>query len=181
MTLKQKQIVETAQTLFFRHGTKRVSIEEICKTASVSKVTFYKYYKNKLDLIKFIRDSLIDKGFAQFDLICEQDISYREKVNQMTQWRMEFFSQMKGDFIEDILSLQDIKSKIKIRMIKNINTAQERGEIRKEYNPELIWMVSEKLGELVTEGIWKDAFNDYGEYQKQMRNLFFNGLLEEDK
>jgi AcrR family transcriptional regulator len=44
---KRIQITETAIRLFSQFGTKRVTIEEICRTAGVSKVTFYKHFKNK--------------------------------------------------------------------------------------------------------------------------------------
>ena len=41
---KSKLIVETATDLFMRYGVKRVTVEEICQTAKISKMTFYKYF-----------------------------------------------------------------------------------------------------------------------------------------
>ncbi len=67
-----------AKELFFKHGTKRITIEEICKTANTSKVTFYKYFNNKVDLVKYIRDEMMKEGFDQYDKICELDIPYRK-------------------------------------------------------------------------------------------------------
>ena len=77
---KPDQIIKTAIDLFSRFGTKRVTVEEICKTAGVSKATFYKYFKNKLDLIRHIRDELIEIGFNKFDEISAMDIPYPEKI-----------------------------------------------------------------------------------------------------
>ncbi len=181
MTIKQEQIVATGKNLFFKHGVKRISVEEICKIASVSKVTFYKYFTNKLSLVKVIRDKLVDEGFSQFDFICDQEIPYVEKIREMTKWKVNFFSQMSSEFIEDIISLKDIREKIKTRYLRNIKNAQEKGEIKKEFSPELIWLVTEKLNEIGTDGTWKSIFLDYGEYQKQMRDLFFTGLLNDEK
>jgi AcrR family transcriptional regulator len=174
---KKEQLIATAQSLFFKHSIKRITIEEICRTAGVSKVTFYKHFANKQALVIHIRDKLLDEGFQQFDIICEQDIPYPEKIAQMTQWRIQFFSQMSSEFIEDIFSMDDIHMKIKSRFFKNIVMARERGEIKKEFSPELIWMVTEKLNELVVDGSWKKITLDYSEYQAQMRNLFYHGLL----
>jgi AcrR family transcriptional regulator len=47
---KYQDLLNTARELFFKHGTKRVTIEEICEKADVSKMTFYKFFRNKEDL-----------------------------------------------------------------------------------------------------------------------------------
>ena len=49
---KIQQLVTTAQELFMRHGIRRVTVEEICSEANISKMTFYKYFKNKIELTK---------------------------------------------------------------------------------------------------------------------------------
>ena len=51
LSQKKQQLVETGKKLFLKHGVKRISIEEICRESEVSKVTFYKYFKNKQALI----------------------------------------------------------------------------------------------------------------------------------
>ena len=45
--IKYNQILTKGKELFWKYGIKRVAIEEICKQAHVSKMTFYKYFKNK--------------------------------------------------------------------------------------------------------------------------------------
>lgn len=176
---KCTQLLETAKELFFKHGIKRVTIEEICEKANTSKVTFYKYFPNKNAIAEFIRDELLEEGFAKFDEINELDISYPEKINRMTYWRIEFFSRMSSEFIEEVLVLEDIQLEIKNRYLKNIQSAQEKGEIRKELSPELIWLVTEKINEIVKEGSWKQIFNDYRDFESQMRKMYFYGLLVE--
>jgi AcrR family transcriptional regulator len=174
---KRTQIIKTATDLFSRFGTKRVTVEEICKTAEVSKVTFYKYFKNKMDLTRQIRDELVEIGFSKFDEISALDIPYPEKIELMTRWRIEFFSQMKHEFIHELFTLDEIVEEVKRRYLKNITHAQNKGEIRADLSPEFIWLVSEKLTEIVRDENWKTVFSDYGEFQKQMRALFFFGLL----
>jgi len=179
MRKKQVQIVNAARDLFFHHGIRRISIKEICEKAEVSKVTFYRYYNNKEELAVFIQDSLVEEGFSRFDEISEQEISYGEKIDLMTEWRRGFFSGMSADFIEDVFSMEGFNEMIRERFYKVITSAQDKGEIKKELSPELIWLVSEKMFELVTEGKWKEAVPEYSEYQAQMRLLFFHGLLTE--
>ena len=174
---KPDQIIKTAIDLFSRFGAKRVTVEEICKTAGVSKATFYKYFKNKLDLIRHIRDELIEIGFNKFDEISAMDISYPEKIELMTRWRIEFFSQMKNEFIHELFSLDEVVEEAKQRYLRNISMAQEKGEIQPDLSPELIWLVSEKLNEIIRDKSWQTVFTDYSEFQEQMRRLFFFGLL----
>ena len=176
---KCKQLIETAKDLFFKHGVKRITIEEICKKANVSKVTFYKYFSNKDELVRYIRDELISHGFSKYDEINELDIGFPEKVELITKWRIDFFSNIKSEFIEDILSTDDTIEEMKRRYLKNIEAAQIKGEVRKDISPELIWLVTEKLNELVRDGSWKKVFSDYSVFQKQLRRMYFYGLLDD--
>jgi AcrR family transcriptional regulator len=173
------KLVETARILFFKHGVKRVTVEEICRKANVSKVTFYKYFENKDAVVRHIRDELMNAGFSKYDEIVELDIPYPEKIDLMTKWRGEFFSQMQSEFIEDIISFAETKAEMKKRFMKNILAAQEKGEVRRDLSPGLIWLAAEKLNEIAVDGSWKDAVPDFNELHRQLRILYFHGLLTE--
>ena len=75
---KLQQIYSTAKSLFMRYGFKRVSVEEICREANVSKMTFYKHFSNKFDLLRFILEQMVSDSFAEYREILEQDIPYSE-------------------------------------------------------------------------------------------------------
>ena len=81
--LKLNQIVETAYNLFMKFGIRRVSVEEICKEAGVSKMTFYKHFKNKSELAKHIINQIISEAEIKYRDLMAQDIPYSEKVKQM--------------------------------------------------------------------------------------------------
>jgi AcrR family transcriptional regulator len=53
---KYESILITGHDLFWKFGFKRVTIDEICKKAEVSKMTFYKYFTDKIDLAKKVFD-----------------------------------------------------------------------------------------------------------------------------
>jgi len=174
---KKEKIRETARELFFKFGIKRVSVEEICEKACISKVTFYKYYKNKMDLAIELRDELMEKGFAQFDEFNKMDIPFMEKINHMTRWQMEFYSQMNNEFVKEIVNLKEIEEEYKKRFLKNIRSGQETGEVRSDLKLELVYLVTRKLQDISKDGTWKEYFSDYGEYVKQVRTILFYGLL----
>ncbi|MCP4398415.1 MAG: helix-turn-helix transcriptional regulator [bacterium] len=59
---KQQQIVKTAKDLFFQHGVRRVAVEEIYRKANVSKITFYKYFRDKFALVEHIVLQMLDEA-----------------------------------------------------------------------------------------------------------------------
>ena len=59
---KQQQIVNSGKELFFQYGVKRIRVEEICRKAKVSKMTFYKYFENKFALAEHIVQEILNDG-----------------------------------------------------------------------------------------------------------------------
>lgn len=176
-TNKKKQIVDAAETLFNRYGSKRVTVEEICRKASVSKMTFYKHFANKVALVRHIRDVYVEEGFRKFDEIKALDLPFAQKIDHMTRWKVEFGTRINADFIREMVSIDDVIAGAKRRFLNNLVDARNNGEIRDDIDPEFLWMVTEKLSELVKEGTWKEVFSDFSEYQYQARTLIFYGLL----
>jgi AcrR family transcriptional regulator len=176
-SLKHTQIVDTAIELFRRFGSRRVSIEELCQKAGVSKVTFYKYFENKADLIRHIRDEMIEVIFSRFDEISVMEIPYPEKIDLMTRWRVEFFSNMNEEFVRELYMQDEVVEEAKRRFLQNTTDAQQKGEVRTDLSPEFIWFITEKLNGIIRDGSWKTVFDEYSTFQKQMRTLFFYGLL----
>jgi AcrR family transcriptional regulator len=180
-SLKREQILDTAEKLFSRHGARRVSIEELCREAGVSKMTFYKYFSNKSELIRVIRDDWIDQGFKRFDEINALELPFSEKIDLMTRWEMEFSSRINSEFIREVFSSEDAEKLFKQRYLENISAAQDRGEARRDIHPEFLWLVQKKLGELFREERWKDIPMEFSEFQEQLRNLLYFGLVTRNK
>ena len=174
---KKEQIVHTAETLFTRYGSKRVTVEEICRQARVSKMTFYKHFSNKVELVRHIRDVYVEEGFRKFDEIKALDISFARKIDHMTRWKVEFGTRINAEFIREMVSIDHVVADVKRRFLNNLKDARNNGDIRDDIDPEFLWLVTEKLSELVKEGTWKKVFTDFSQYQYQARTLIFYGLL----
>ena len=174
---KRRQLIETGKELFLKHGIKRITIDEICSEAGVSKVTFYKYFKNKQALLKTIRDEFIELGFAKFDEINDLDIPFVQKIKQMSRWRVDFFSSIKGEFLDEVLEMDNFIKKYMTRYTEILKSAQAKGDIRKNISPHLIVLITEKMREVTLEGKWKEIFQDFADYQDQLRTILFWGLL----
>jgi AcrR family transcriptional regulator len=174
---KENQIVETAERLFMRHGIKRVTVEEICQKAKVSKMTFYRYFPNKPELVKRIWRNWIDEGFEKFDEIRELDIAFPEKLQKMFEWKQELVSKMSTEFIEEILTIHlDLEELIQ-RFSQFIVDAQERGEVRPEIRPEFLMAVLDKVWEMVHDDDLLKKYPNIMEFNREVKDFFWYGII----
>lgn len=64
------KIIKSAKKLFDKSGYKYTTVEQIIKSANISKGTFYKYFETKVDILIFIaRDDYRDKNKEALELI----------------------------------------------------------------------------------------------------------------
>ncbi|MDD2411590.1 MAG: TetR/AcrR family transcriptional regulator [Bacteroidales bacterium] len=160
MNKKQKSITNVAKDLFYKHGFKRVSVEEICKTAKVSKMTFYKFYPNKIELAKSVYEMLIDKGISDFHKIIRENTSAEEKIKKILQLKLESTNNISSDFVYDFYSdtelglkefIEEKTKQVWKSVIADFEFAQKKGWFRKDISPSLIFILSQKLTGLMND------------------------------
>ncbi|MFO7827481.1 MAG: helix-turn-helix domain-containing protein, partial [Bacteroidales bacterium] len=86
---KVDQILKVAKELFWKHGINRVTVEEICKKSKVSKMTFYKYFDNKTDIVKHIYKNTATDAMNKYRAIMNSDLAFKEKVKKSLDLKME--------------------------------------------------------------------------------------------
>ena len=80
---KQQQLIMAAGELFHRHGMRRVTIEEICREAGVSKMTFYKYFTDKWNIARSVLDLLFDEGIKHFYEMLHEATPFPQKLEMI--------------------------------------------------------------------------------------------------
>ncbi len=103
MSKKYDQLVKTAEDLFKRYGMRRVTVEEICQKADVSKMTFYKHFKNKLDITKTVINRIVDEKEKEYQALMNLDMTYVEKVKLIVQKKVEGVEEFSQEFADDVL------------------------------------------------------------------------------
>ncbi|MGC9354274.1 MAG: TetR/AcrR family transcriptional regulator [Mariniphaga sp.] len=155
---KYLDIIKTARELFWKHGFRRVTIQEICDKAGVSKMTFYKYFPNKIELAKTVFSNEIEEGTEKFYQIMEEDISVQEKIKKMILLKVEGTNDISQEFMNDFYlgnepELQNFVEEITREawngLIKDWRKAQEKGIFRSDFKPEFLLQVSFKLVEIL--------------------------------
>lgn len=151
---KYTNIVSIGKELFWKHGFRRVTIEEICKKAGVSKMTYYKFFPNKIELAKTVFRKEVEEGEAKFRELMQKDISPSEKIQQIILLKMESTNNISREFLEDFYTSEDsdmlafvseVTQKAWETMLVDFKEAQENGIFRNDFKPEFLMQISFKM------------------------------------
>lgn len=180
---KREAIVEASIRLFTRYGYRRVTVEEICREAGASKMTFYKYFDNKQDLFERIWDGWIDEGYAWLDELDAMDIPFHEKMRQVIVYKMNFMAGWDPGFIEELLTDEAIapmmdrfREKSYLRLRAFLEKAQARGDIR-PCRLELVMAALERLQSVFADETLRGIYGDDRVFIRELLDFFMFGLV----
>ena len=100
-------LFSTAKKLFFKFGLRRVSVEEICKKAIVSKMTFYRNFNNKEHIAVIILNDFLDESFEKYKNIMSENISFGKKVEKLILNDKNYIDQLGPEFINDVYNYKN--------------------------------------------------------------------------
>ncbi len=188
-TSKYQDIAKTAHCLFWKFGIKRVTVEEICEEAGVSKMTFYRYFSNKTEVAKEVIDNLFKESLISYRALMAEDIPFAEKVKKQILLKFEGTKEISSELIKDIYGGQipELKEYWESRsddilqeVLSNFREAQEKGWINKHVNVDFIPYYSEKIFEIVSDERAIGLYDNVQGLIMELVNLFFYGLLPHD-
>jgi AcrR family transcriptional regulator len=183
---KFELIVNAARTLFWKHGIRRVSIEEICQEAGVSKMTCYKYFSNKSAIAKYLIEDLFDSGTKAYKEIYNSDIPYVEKVKKILDMKMSNAHEMSQELVDDIYkyhdealfnTIENIREKMITIYLDDFREAQKKGEIRSDINPEFMLYFLNNLTEMFTDERLVRIYPNPEQMITDVLGFFFYGIM----
>lgn len=157
---KQLQLLSAARELFWKFGFRRVTIEEICEKAIVSKMTFYKFFPDKISLAKAVFEKEVERGLTRFREIMNSQSTPAEKVKTMMAMKSESTNSISREFLNDFYSsertelvgfVHDLTAKTWNHAIEDFRKAQDTGVFRKDFKPEFLFLLSQKISESLTD------------------------------
>jgi AcrR family transcriptional regulator len=158
MSQKRDQLRKTGEALFIKHGMRRVTVEEICRHAGVSKPTFYKYYKNKAALAQRIDELWIEEALQRIDEIEKAEIPFPKKIKQVLAVKQDLAARPGPEFLNDLIQLDIDLSHAFERVKQFLVEGQKRGDIRADIRPEILMAAFEMLNSM--------------QYDTRIRNLY---------
>ena len=181
---KQKDIFDTAKDLFWKYGIKKVSIEEICSKANVSKMTFYKFFPNKIELAKTIWVILTDKWMQKYDEIVHGDELFQEKVIALFKLKSDASEDVSMEFLNDLMSIPELQETMVLYQKKSTEiftdffvNSQKKGLIRKDIKVEYILAQIGLMTTLLENKELLSLYESPQELALEGMNFLFYGLL----
>lgn len=183
---KLKDILITAKELFWKYGFKRVTVEEVCREAKVSKMTFYKHFKNKNELVKYIINHFTDKAMDKYNEIMHSEIPFSEKIQKTIDLKLEQSKDLSNEFFNDYVRhadkdmldlLNQKRTELLGKIINDYVEAQKKGDIRKDIKPEFILYFLNKMQEMVKDEQLEKLYDNPKDIIMEFTKFFFYGIL----
>lgn len=148
-------------------------------------MTFYKYFKNKIDIAKAMLDLIYDESYKKMDDIDAQPIPFSEKIKLFLKLKEEYVNRFGKSFVMDYMAMipemqewfQNMANEAYQRVIVVIQNAQDKGEVRKDMKPEFIIAMLNNMMELVKNKELVDLYPDYTDFVMEVNNFFYYGIL----
>lgn len=155
--LKYNRLMEKSEELFINLGYKAISVEEIAEAAGISKMTIYKHFKSKEDLLFEVVISMMNKGTAFLEGEIHNISGTLEKIDYLMQFNLEVSKGYSMAFMNDIMSIPYVTEKIleeKYKVSRKlfgdiINEGIKKGEIRQlnaDFITDMLIMITESFG-----------------------------------
>ena len=182
---KRIQIKRTGKELFWKYGFKRVSVAEICREASVSKMTFYKFFQNKLELAVNIMDDVYEDNLQKIREVSETHESADKTFTKLLQMKREASKGISEEFIRDIythpgpeiMTYMEAKTQSFIKEVTLVyEKGKESGWVRKDLNIPFLILFSQKMVTLSDDKELMSLFDSSQELIMEITNLFIYGI-----
>jgi len=183
---KCRKIIETAKQLFWKHGIRRVSIEEICKEAGVSKMTFYNYFSNKSAVAKSIFNELMEESVNQFNEITTSNYPFPNKVSMLIELKLNSTKNISIEFIRDIyqsptlglMGYMEAQQEKNLQLFVDfLKKAQKDGCIRRDVKIEFIMAYLNQTFDLFNNEPLLAHYDNPQELIMELTNFMFYGLM----
>ncbi|MBL7875920.1 MAG: TetR/AcrR family transcriptional regulator [Cyclobacteriaceae bacterium] len=183
-------IISSSKALFWKHGIKRVSVEEICEHAGISKMTFYRHFKNKNEVAEKVLLKILDKGISDYLAIMNQPIPYPKKIEKIIELKHHSSDHISQEFLKDIYQneklglvkhVQEYTVKFTAQLVKDFKDAQKKGFIRKDLKIEFILILLDNFNTLLFDKRITDTYKDSHDAIMEITNFLFYGILPRDK
>jgi len=184
MSKKKVQLLITATELFNAHGFRRITIDEISKTSNISKMTFYKYFKNKIDIAEAVLDTIYTEGKLRYYEMLEQDSPFSEKIENLLLISRTQTHAIGQSFFQDITDensplldfFLDKQKEIKKMTIDFCKKAQKAGLIRKDISIDVMMFMLNSQHATVNQPDFVKLVPDVEVRCSMLASLFFYGF-----
>jgi len=179
-------ILAAAKALFWKFGIKRVSVEEVCKHAGVSKMTFYRMFRNKSELVVLLLSTWYAASFEKHKVTMSSRMPFHQKIKELIVNEYESSQDISQEFLADIYSSEEPELQKLIAELteqglsqtrKDFDAAQKNGDIRQDIKMDSIFYLMGVIHEKIQDPQYLVLHNNPQEAIKELVSFFFYGIL----
>lgn len=183
-------MLTAARKLFWKYGIRKVTVEDICREAGVSKMTFYRFFGNKIELAGLMLTEIYENALADYNKIMQSDLPFPEKIRQTIVLKHQGSMDVSEEFLNDIhhseepvlKHLMTKYSGISRKTVRDDFTkAQQEGWIRKDLKIDFLMYMMDSIGERMFDEKLKAMFGNTHDLVMRLTNFFFYGIGTADK
>jgi len=185
---KFNDIYAAAKKLFWQYGIKKVTVEDICNEAKVSRMTFYKYFSNKIELVLVILGDLFDDATKKYDELFSNNDSFSEKLKKMLDLKIQLSNEFSMQVVQELYNsdIEEIKTFFEESMTASLAKTREfielgkkEGAIKKDLPTEfIIYQIDMIYKQMQDESLYK-MFKDTTELTQSILDIFFYGIIND--
>jgi len=148
--IRQKQIIEAARKLIFKHGSEHLTVRRIAHEVGISEAAIYRHFTSKSSILSFLADYIGDLLLSDISESRTTESKILEQLNMIMKRQISALEQKRGisyQVIAEIISLGD--KKLNRKVLENITKyidglcqliikGMSTGEIRQDIDPKAI-------------------------------------------
>jgi len=97
---RHQQIVQAAESVFFRKGIEGATMNDIAKEAGIGVATVFRYFPAKEQLVTVLADGIMEEIRLTFASIAEQNATCLEKIGLLFDYFISLLEERRSSFIK---------------------------------------------------------------------------------
>jgi len=182
----KKNILSSAQELFFKKGIRNVTLDEIASKLKISKKTIYEQFENKDEIVFELVKSHLKHHKEVIEKLIEKSDNIIEETLSIVQCSSEMMNHINPVLFEELQTLypkawnyleEFKKTFIMQTLIKGLEKGQKQGLIRKDINIKLMaYLRLLQINLLFQTNILKEFDITFNELQNQLTKQFLYSI-----
>lgn len=177
------KIAHTADQLFRKYGISRVTVEEICDTVGISRMTFYRYFSSKNELGKHFLYQMHLEMMAKMRNLMEHSETFDQFVSGVLRLKMEQQDEVSDEFMRTYLEEPELLEYVHTLMTpagelleEYLEKCLQRGDIRPNVNLKLVRFMLQHAPYLLRHKEFLALFEGRRSMVRDLIEMFFYGF-----
>lgn len=179
-------ILDAGREVFKQFGLKRTSIDEICKKAEVSRMTFYRYYDDKIEIALAILYAEYRQIETQVAQVFSSSSSFQKKFEVLRGMNLNLHKKLGEMFINEAFAVnteprlkefyKDIKTLRKNQIDQFLLQGQKEGCINPKLSLSFLHAMIQVIDELYFKNEIIELFPDVEQRAETLSEFLFFGF-----